>query len=80
MLVNDGWSQERSSWRKEKLELVSAVALAVDQSYVILSYIIVYVAALMVVILSVQFIYLRSFAITDSLEQDHIHTKISFQL
>ena len=29
MLVDDGWSQERSNWRKEKLELVSAVASVV---------------------------------------------------
>ena len=29
MSVDDGWSQERSNWRKEKLELVSAVASAV---------------------------------------------------
>ena len=34
--INDGWSLERHSWRKEKLELVSAVASAVDQSCVII--------------------------------------------
>ena len=40
--INDGWSQERSNWRKEKLELVSAVASAVNQLCVIFLYIVVH--------------------------------------
>ena len=41
MSVGDGWSRQRYNWRKEKLELVSAIASAVNQLYVIFSYILV---------------------------------------
>ena len=53
MKVDDGWSLESCNWRKERLELVSAVVSAVAQSCVIILYIVMYAAAMMVVMMFV---------------------------